>query len=41
MSASGDRRGRRGRPDWTDIAFFLLLAAGAGYALKEFGHAMD
>jgi len=41
MSASGDRRGRRGRPDWTDIAFFLLLAAGAGYALKDFGHAMD
>lgn len=41
MAASGDSRGRRGRPDWTDIAFFLLLAAGAAYALFNYDGAMD
>ncbi|MYN12696.1 c-type cytochrome biogenesis protein CcsB [Pusillimonas sp. TS35] len=41
MSASGDARGRRGRPDWTDAVFFLLLAVGAGFALSRFGYAMD
>lgn len=41
MSSSGDRRGRRGRPDWSDIAFFLALAAGAGYALSAYGQFMD
>ncbi|WP_372702084.1 c-type cytochrome biogenesis protein CcsB [Castellaniella sp.] len=41
MNASGDRRGRRGRPDWSDIAFFVLLAAGAGYAIDAYGHFMD
>lgn len=41
MEASGDARGQRGRPDWTDIAFFLLLAAGAVYALLNYDGAMD
>lgn len=41
MSASGDSRGQRGRPDWTDIAFFLILAVGAAYALLNYGDAMD
>uniref|UniRef100_UPI003342C724 c-type cytochrome biogenesis protein CcsB n=1 Tax=Castellaniella defragrans TaxID=75697 RepID=UPI003342C724 len=41
MSSSGDRRGRRGRPDWTDIAFFLVLAAGAAYVLFAYGGFMD
>jgi len=41
MNASGDRRGRRGRPDWSDIAFFVLLALGAGYAIDVYGHFMD
>jgi cytochrome c-type biogenesis protein CcsB len=41
MTASGDSRGHRGKPDWTDIAFFLLLAAGAGYVLTNFTDSMD
>lgn len=41
MAASGDARGQRGRPDWTDIAFFLLLAVGAAFALQNYGGAMD
>lgn len=41
MAVSGDARGRRGRPDWTDIAFFLLLAAGAVFALLNYDGAMD
>ncbi len=41
MSSSGDRRGQRGRPDWTDIAFFLALSAGAAYALIHYGQFMD
>src|SRR5690625_2563054 len=41
MAASGDARGQRGRPDWTDIAFFLLLAVGAAFALQNYGSAMD
>lgn len=41
MVASGDARGQRGRPDWTDIAFFLLLAVGAAFALQNYGGAMD
>jgi ABC-type transport system involved in cytochrome c biogenesis permease subunit len=41
MNASGDRRGRRGRPDWTDFGFFLLLAVGAGHVLTEYGAFMD
>src|SRR3546814_1530011 len=41
LSPTGDARAQRGRPDWTDIAFFLLLAVGAGYALTGYGSAMD
>jgi len=41
MSASGDARGRRGRPGWTDALFFVALAAGAGYALSVHGASMD
>lgn len=41
MSASGDARGSRGKPDWTDIVFFLLLSAGAVYALLTYSSAMD
>ena len=41
LSPTGDARAQRGRPDWTDIVFFLLLAVGAGYALTGYGSAMD
>jgi cytochrome c-type biogenesis protein CcsB len=41
IAESGDARLRRGRPDWTDAVFFLLLAAGAGYALARFSGSMD
>ncbi len=41
MSASGDRRGTRGKPDLSDIAFFLVLAAGAAWALMRFPASMD
>ena len=41
MNTSGDRRGRRGRPDWTDLAFFLVLAVGAGHVLTSYGQFMD
>jgi len=41
MTASGDSRGQRGKPDWTDIAFFLLLAVGAAYVLTNFTDSMD
>jgi len=41
LSDTGDGRARRGRPDWTDIVFFLLLAAGAGYALSRYSGSMD
>lgn len=41
MSDTGDHRVRRGRGDWTDIAFFLLLAAGAVFALERYPQAMD
>ncbi|WP_199171646.1 c-type cytochrome biogenesis protein CcsB [Pollutimonas nitritireducens] len=41
MTASGDSRGSRGKPDWTDIAFFLLLAAGAVYVLGAYSGSMD
>ena len=41
LSESGDGRGRRGRPDWSDLLFFVCLAAGAGYALWRFAGAMD
>lgn len=41
MTASGDARGHRGKPDWSDIVFFLLLSAGAVYALITYNSAMD
>src|SRR5690606_8848005 len=41
MSPSGDGRGRRGKADWTDIVYFLLLGMGAAYALNQYGYAMD
>ena len=41
MTASGDRRGVRGKPDLSDIAFFLVLAAGAAWALFRFPDSMD
>lgn len=41
MSETGDARIQRGRPDWTDALFFLVLAAGAGFALTRFTGAMD
>ncbi len=41
LSSSGDARGRRGRPDASDIGFFLLLAVGAVYALMAYGQFMD
>jgi cytochrome c-type biogenesis protein CcsB len=39
--ASGDRRPHRGRPDASDIVFFLALAAGAGWTLAHHGSSMD
>jgi cytochrome c-type biogenesis protein CcsB len=41
MTASGDARGTRGRPDWTDLVFFLVLCAGAAYALVTYETSMD
>ncbi|VFR23610.1 Cytochrome c-type biogenesis protein CcsA/ResC [plant metagenome] len=41
MSDTGDHRVRRGRGDWTDIVFFLILAAGAVFALERYPQAMD
>ena len=41
LSETGDSRAQRGKPDWTDVVFFLLLAVGAGFALTRYGHAMD
>lgn len=41
MSASGDARGQRGKVDWTDIVYFVLLSLGVVYALNNYPHAMD
>ena len=41
MLVSGDSRGYRGRPDWSDVVFFLVLCAGAAYALVFFNDSMD
>ena len=41
LSETGDNRARRGKPDWTDIVFFLLLSVGAAFALTRHGNAMD
>lgn len=41
IASSGDSRGVRGRPDWTDLLYFVLLAAGAAYALTAYSTSMD
>jgi cytochrome c-type biogenesis protein CcsB len=41
LTETGDARQVRGRPDWTDALFFIVLAAGAGYALFQYTDAMD
>jgi len=41
FSNTGDSREARGRPGWTDWAFFLILSAGAAYALISFPQSMD
>lgn len=41
LTESGDGRVQRGRPDWTDALFFLLLALGAGFALNQYSQSMD
>ena len=41
LSETGDSRARRGKPDWTDVVFFLLLSVGAAFALTRHGNAMD
>ena len=41
LSASGDARGQRGKPDWTDAVYFVLLGLGAVFALMQYDYAMD
>jgi cytochrome c-type biogenesis protein CcsB len=41
LTETGDARQVRGRPDWTDALFFIVLAAGAAYALFQYTDAMD
>lgn len=41
LSDSGDARQLRGRPDWTDVLFFVVLAVGAGFALQRYSQSMD
>jgi cytochrome c-type biogenesis protein CcsB len=41
VSETGDSRAVRGRPDWTDLLFFFLLAIGAGAALYRYPQIMD
>lgn len=41
LRESGDGRIERGRPDWTDLLFFVLLSLGAAFALKQYSQAMD
>ncbi|MCH4226129.1 MAG: c-type cytochrome biogenesis protein CcsB, partial [Alcaligenes faecalis] len=41
IASSGDRRGIRGRPDWTDVLFLVVLALGAAYALNVYSTSMD
>jgi hypothetical protein len=41
LRESGDGRIERGRPDWTDLLFFVLLALGAAFALKQYPDSMD
>lgn len=41
LTESGDSRQLRGKPDWTDLLFFVVLAAGAAYALTTYSDSMD
>ncbi|MCX5463944.1 c-type cytochrome biogenesis protein CcsB [Alcaligenes parafaecalis] len=41
IASSGDRRGIRGRPDWTDVLYLIVLALGAAYALNVYSTSMD
>lgn len=41
LTESGDGRMLRGRPDWTDLLFFVLLSAGVAYALTTYSESMD
>ena len=41
LSDPGQSRLERGRPTIVDALFFLLLAAGAGFALMRYSQAMD
>ncbi len=41
LTESGDSRQLRGKPDWTDLLFFVLLSAGAAYALTTYSESMD
>ena len=41
LTESGDSRQLRGRPDWTDLLFFVVLSAGAAYALTTYSESMD
>lgn len=41
VSETGDNRVLRGKPDWTDLVFFLILVAGAAYAIVTYPNEMD
>lgn len=41
LTESGDSRQLRGKPDWTDLLFFVLLSVGAAYALTTYSESMD
>lgn len=41
IASSGDRRGIRGRPNWTDLLYLVLLALGAAYVLNAYSTSMD
>jgi cytochrome c-type biogenesis protein CcsB len=41
LSDVTEKRPMRGRPDWTDLLFFILLSAAAAYALTTYGDQMD
>jgi cytochrome c-type biogenesis protein CcsB len=41
LTESGDGRQLRGRPDWTDVLFFIILSLGTIYALVAYKDSMD
>src|SRR5690625_7596318 len=41
MAPSGDRRGVRGRPDWSDLLYFVVLSVAAAYCLYAYHGRMD